>query len=181
MCSACMNCPSCLIFGLQNLQPCLWSSDDGRRLGTYEGHNGAIWSCDITCEFVIQMHICPQASHPAAKIVGYCCNVAVASVCWCFLSQSQNHAMFDQQISQTLQQSRIQQHGLLRELLVENWKAIQHTDACPSTLCGVLFGHTSAPTPMIWVVFRSSTTLFASLQPALLCIVARSSDHQHYL
>ncbi|MEW5303151.1 MAG: hypothetical protein WDW36_005871 [Sanguina aurantia] len=32
----------------KNLQPCLWSSDDGRRLGTYEGHNGAIWSCDIT-------------------------------------------------------------------------------------------------------------------------------------
>ncbi|EFJ41733.1 eukaryotic translation initiation factor 3i [Volvox carteri f. nagariensis] len=31
-------------------QPCLWSSEDGRRIGTYEGHNGAIWTCDITWE-----------------------------------------------------------------------------------------------------------------------------------
>jgi len=35
---------------LQNNQPCLWWSDDGKRVGTFEGHNGAVWSCDMTCE-----------------------------------------------------------------------------------------------------------------------------------
>ncbi|KAG2483807.1 hypothetical protein HYH03_017330 [Edaphochlamys debaryana] len=37
-----------LVSCAKNLQPCLWSSEDGRRIGTYEGHNGAIWTCDIT-------------------------------------------------------------------------------------------------------------------------------------
>jgi translation initiation factor 3 subunit I len=32
----------------KNLQPCLWWAEDGSRIGTYEGHNGAVWSCDIT-------------------------------------------------------------------------------------------------------------------------------------
>lgn len=31
----------------KDLQPCLWFADDGTRIGTYEGHNGAIWSCDM--------------------------------------------------------------------------------------------------------------------------------------
>ncbi len=35
----------------QNLQPCLWLSENGMRLGTYEGHNGAVWTCDINSEF----------------------------------------------------------------------------------------------------------------------------------
>ncbi|KAG2442342.1 hypothetical protein HXX76_002428 [Chlamydomonas incerta] len=37
-----------LVSCAKNLQPCLWSAEDGRRIGTYEGHNGAIWTCDIT-------------------------------------------------------------------------------------------------------------------------------------
>lgn len=32
----------------KNLQPCLWLADDGTRIGTYEGHNGAIWTCEIS-------------------------------------------------------------------------------------------------------------------------------------
>ena len=28
--------------------PNLWYSDDGERIGTYSGHNGAVWTCDIT-------------------------------------------------------------------------------------------------------------------------------------
>ena len=28
--------------------PTLWYSDDGERVGTYIGHNGAVWTCDIT-------------------------------------------------------------------------------------------------------------------------------------
>jgi translation initiation factor 3 subunit I len=34
----------------KNLQPCLWFAEDGKRIGTYEGHNGAVWSCDITLD-----------------------------------------------------------------------------------------------------------------------------------
>lgn len=28
--------------------PTLWYADDGERVGTYIGHNGAVWTCDIT-------------------------------------------------------------------------------------------------------------------------------------
>ena len=28
--------------------PNIWYSDDGERIGTYKGHNGAVWTCDIT-------------------------------------------------------------------------------------------------------------------------------------
>lgn len=34
---------------LQDHHPTLWFSDDGYRVGTYNGHNGAVWTCDITC------------------------------------------------------------------------------------------------------------------------------------
>lgn len=34
---------------MQNNTPCVWWSEDGKRLGTFDGHNGAVWSCDITC------------------------------------------------------------------------------------------------------------------------------------
>lgn len=34
----------------KNLQPCLWFAEDGKRIGTYEGHNGAVWSCEMTLD-----------------------------------------------------------------------------------------------------------------------------------
>ncbi len=30
--------------------PNLWYSDDGERVGTYSGHNGAVWTCDLSGE-----------------------------------------------------------------------------------------------------------------------------------
>lgn len=32
----------------KNNTPCVWWASDGKRLGTFEGHNGAVWSCDTT-------------------------------------------------------------------------------------------------------------------------------------
>lgn len=31
-------------------QPCLWWSENGMRIGTYEGHNGAVWSCEMSID-----------------------------------------------------------------------------------------------------------------------------------
>mmetsp|Transcript_37121 Transcript_37121/g.82588 ORF Transcript_37121/g.82588 Transcript_37121/m.82588 type:complete len:325 (+) Transcript_37121:167-1141(+) len=39
-----------LVTCAKNLQPCLWWSETGQRIGTYEGHNGAVWSCDVTVD-----------------------------------------------------------------------------------------------------------------------------------
>lgn len=39
-----------LISCAKNLYPCLWFADDGTRIGTYEGHNGAVWTCDISMD-----------------------------------------------------------------------------------------------------------------------------------
>ncbi|KAJ9527349.1 hypothetical protein QJQ45_025617 [Haematococcus lacustris] len=37
-----------LVSCAKNSAACLWWVEDGKRLGTFDGHNGAIWSCDIT-------------------------------------------------------------------------------------------------------------------------------------
>lgn len=28
--------------------PCVWFSDSGERLGTFDGHAGAVWACDVS-------------------------------------------------------------------------------------------------------------------------------------
>lgn len=34
----------------QDHNPTLWFSEDGSRVGTYNGHNGAVNTCDVTSE-----------------------------------------------------------------------------------------------------------------------------------
>uniref|UniRef100_A0A7S0V0Y0 Eukaryotic translation initiation factor 3 subunit I n=1 Tax=Polytomella parva TaxID=51329 RepID=A0A7S0V0Y0_9CHLO len=34
----------------KNAQPCLWLTETGKRIGTYVGHSGVVWSCDISDE-----------------------------------------------------------------------------------------------------------------------------------
>ena len=30
---------------------CAWYSLNGERIGTYEGHNGTVWTVDVDCEY----------------------------------------------------------------------------------------------------------------------------------
>ena len=30
--------------------PTLWYAGDGERIGTYKGHNGTVWTCDVTSD-----------------------------------------------------------------------------------------------------------------------------------
>ena len=34
-------------------RPTLWYSDNGERVGTYEGHNGTVWGCDVTFDSTV--------------------------------------------------------------------------------------------------------------------------------
>ena len=57
--------PSPVLYGLHGrpllrLPPCVhskdhfpsaWYSDNGEQIGTYAGHNGTVWSIDVTCEY----------------------------------------------------------------------------------------------------------------------------------
>jgi len=33
----------------KSYQPTVWLADSGERVGTYNGHNGAVWRLDVTC------------------------------------------------------------------------------------------------------------------------------------
>ena len=44
----CVKC-SPLVACLQDHNPNLWYADDGTRIGTYVGHNGAVATCDVSC------------------------------------------------------------------------------------------------------------------------------------
>ncbi len=46
----------------QDNAPSVWWTDDGKRLGTFDGHNGAVWSCDITCAYTIWLSLRSRSS-----------------------------------------------------------------------------------------------------------------------
>lgn len=39
-----------LVSCAKDQQPCLWLADDGTRIGTFDGHNGSIWTCEISLD-----------------------------------------------------------------------------------------------------------------------------------
>lgn len=41
--------PHLKIAGSQDSSVNLWFTDNGERAGTFNGHNGAVWTCDISC------------------------------------------------------------------------------------------------------------------------------------
>ena len=47
--------------------PTLWYSDDGERVGTYIGHNGAVWTADITGAWAIYSQRAGGATARAAR------------------------------------------------------------------------------------------------------------------
>ena len=47
--------------------PTLWYSDDGERVGTYIGHNGAVWTADITGAWAIYSRRAGGATARAAR------------------------------------------------------------------------------------------------------------------
>ena len=44
--------------------PTVWFADNGERLGVYKGHNGAVWSCDVSrnkLSFFLLYNLCVYA------------------------------------------------------------------------------------------------------------------------
>lgn len=46
-------------------QPTLWFADSGERLGTFVGHNGAVWSCDVSRD---STHLITASADQTAKL-----------------------------------------------------------------------------------------------------------------
>jgi len=47
--NVCYNREGDLIFSCaKDGKPCVWYADNGERLGTYNGHDGAVWDCDVS-------------------------------------------------------------------------------------------------------------------------------------
>lgn len=45
--------------------PSVWYSQNGERLGTYEGHNGAVWACDVSAD---STHLITGGADTTAKL-----------------------------------------------------------------------------------------------------------------
>ena len=47
-----------LIFSVsKDTQPCVWFSENGERLGTFDGHGGAIWDLDVSSKALEKLNL----------------------------------------------------------------------------------------------------------------------------
>lgn len=46
--------------------PSVWYAHNGERLGSYEGHNGAVWGIDVSCAFLAPAGVPPAAAAPCS-------------------------------------------------------------------------------------------------------------------
>jgi len=59
------------MISMQDNHPTLWYSENGQRVGTYNGHNGAVPSCDVTSEpFYLSFHSIPVLHNPTVLTIG---------------------------------------------------------------------------------------------------------------
>lgn len=51
--------------------PTVWYGHNGERLGTYRGHNGAVWCCDVSSKYSHNLIISSSFSLVALYCCGY--------------------------------------------------------------------------------------------------------------
>lgn len=70
----------------------VWFSHNGERLGTYDGHNGTVWTIDVDCTFVRPCSICPHEhdSRPHQHNPGFSYLVLPITLLDCGLSSQEN-------------------------------------------------------------------------------------------
>lgn len=52
----------------------MWYSVNGERLGTYNGHTGAVWCVDCDCILSLQMHLFMFVSDKMQGLILYSCD-----------------------------------------------------------------------------------------------------------
>ena len=50
-------------------KPNVWYAENGERLGTYNGHNGSVYDCDVNC--ALHTHI-SDSLHPSPPLPSRC-------------------------------------------------------------------------------------------------------------
>ena len=78
LCQACLRCYRLLTAcAVQDLNVNLWYADDGTRIGTYIGHNGAVATCDVSCApwlcAGIRQRRCQESMAHAVSVALGCC------------------------------------------------------------------------------------------------------------
>ena len=73
---------SCNVLALQDNVVNLWWSDNGQRGGTFNGHNGSVWTIDMSCAFVELAAACIEAVGCCFTASMHSCATSVKQCCW---------------------------------------------------------------------------------------------------